>query len=230
VAQANETKTGYPRIPTRNWWELRRRFRQSPPRQVDPSYLGTVLGVSDKAARNLLPYLRTTGLIDEAGQPTQRALEWRDDEHYAEVCEDIRQDVYPRALVDALPPPNPDKGQISRWFSRETRTGQSNASQMAAFYALLCKADLDEGEQSTDRQPRAERDGRTRAAAQRQATRRRESRATENAESSPTPTILKPEGPAVHIDINIHIDSSSSPEQIDQILASMARRLYGREV
>ena len=35
--------------------------------------------------------------------------------------------------------------------------------------------------------------------------------------------------PSVHIDIQIHIDSSASPEQIDQIFASMARHLYRRE-
>ena len=36
-------------------------------------------------------------------------------------------------------------------------------------------------------------------------------------------------GPTVHIDIQVHIDSSASPEQIDQIFASMARHLYRRE-
>ena len=35
--------------------------------------------------------------------------------------------------------------------------------------------------------------------------------------------------PSVHIDIQIHIDSSATPEQVDQIFASMARHLYGRE-
>lgn len=35
--------------------------------------------------------------------------------------------------------------------------------------------------------------------------------------------------PTVHIDVQIHIDSSASSEQIDQIFSSMARHLYGRE-
>ncbi len=35
--------------------------------------------------------------------------------------------------------------------------------------------------------------------------------------------------PSVHIDIQIHIDSSATLEQIDQIFSSMARHLYGRE-
>ena len=35
--------------------------------------------------------------------------------------------------------------------------------------------------------------------------------------------------PALHIDIQVHIDPASSAEQIDQIFASMARHLYGNE-
>ena len=39
--------------------------------------------------------------------------------------------------------------------------------------------------------------------------------------------IVAPE-PSVHIDIQIHIDSSATAEQIDQTFASMARHLYGK--
>lgn len=35
--------------------------------------------------------------------------------------------------------------------------------------------------------------------------------------------------PALHLDIQVHIDASASPDQIEQIFASMARHLYGRE-
>ena len=39
----------------------------------------------------------------------------------------------------------------------------------------------------------------------------------------------EPNRPALHIDIQVHIDSKASSEQIDQVFASMARHLYGRE-
>ena len=42
----------------------------------------------------------------------------------------------------------------------------------------------------------------------------------------PQPTVNQP---ALHIDIQIHVDSSASAEQIDQVFASMAKHLYGRE-
>lgn len=46
----------------------------------------------------------------------------------------------------------------------------------------------------------------------------------------PPPTY--PDGvanPSVHLDIQIHIDSTASAEQIEQIFSSMAKHLYGRE-
>ena len=48
-----------------------------------------------------------------------------------------------------------------------------------------------------------------------------------NAEEVASPP--QPNLPALHIDVQIHIDSSASPEQIDQVFASMARHLYGRD-
>ena len=45
----------------------------------------------------------------------------------------------------------------------------------------------------------------------------------------PAKPIIDSKEPSVHIDIQIHIDSSASPEQIDQIFSSMARHLYRRE-
>jgi hypothetical protein len=45
-----------------------------------------------------------------------------------------------------------------------------------------------------------------------------------------TPAVRSVVGqPALHIDIQIHIDSSATAEQVDQIFASMAKHLYGRE-
>ncbi len=37
-------------------------------------------------------------------------------------------------------------------------------------------------------------------------------------------------GPALHLDLQIHIDSTATPEQIDKVFSSMAKYLYGRDV
>ena len=41
-------------------------------------------------------------------------------------------------------------------------------------------------------------------------------------------SVVAAKEPSVHIDVQIHIDSTASPAQIDQIFASMARHLYRR--
>ena len=52
---------------------------------------------------------------------------------------------------------------------------------------------------------------------------------TEETTARPDPsTLTAVSGPTLHIDIQIHIDSSASADQIDQIFASMARHLYER--
>ena len=59
-----------------------------------------------------------------------------------------------------------------------------------------------------------------------------ESTQVDSGESSAATTagsVLPASEPSVHIDVQIHIDATASLEQIDQIFASMARHLYGRE-
>jgi hypothetical protein len=48
-------------------------------------------------------------------------------------------------------------------------------------------------------------------------------------EEAETATPAAPAEPALHVDVNIHIDAAASAEQIDQLFASMARHLYGRQ-
>lgn len=74
MADNESKKTTYPKIPASNWWELRRRFQQSPPKAIGVDYLLSALGLSsERAAANLLSPLRTVGLIDENNNVTQRA-------------------------------------------------------------------------------------------------------------------------------------------------------------
>ena len=55
---------------------------------------------------------------------------------------------------------------------------------------------------------------------------------TEGQQSSPAPIVppkIKSADPTVHLDIQIHIDSTASSDQIDKIFASMAKHLYGKD-
>ena len=55
---------------------------------------------------------------------------------------------------------------------------------------------------------------------------------TDSQQSSPAPMAppkVKSADPTVHLDIQIHIDSTASSDQIDKIFASMAKHLYGKD-
>lgn len=223
---ATEKRT-YPSFPIQNWWDLRKKFRTTVPRMVDAGYLATVLQLQEPAAANLVPQLRRLGLVDEAGKPTQRANLWRDDAHYPEVCKTILEETYPSALIDAAPPPDPDRDAVARWFARETGAGAGAAAKMARTYLLIAKAEAaeaDAAERPAASSPKAKRAD----APKPKATNRPSEAARPDTEPAPAPSSSGVTAPGLHIDIQVHIDSKASAEQIDQIFASMARHLYGK--
>lgn len=72
------------------------------------------------------------------------------------------------------------------------------------------------------------------ASPEQQETVTQESTLPESEQSGPAsalkPTTTVPsQAPSIHVNVQIHIDSSADPGQIDQIFESMARHLYGRE-
>lgn len=221
MAEESARRT-YPRLPAKNWWALRERFRQTVPRLVDADYLQSVLGLSSTAsAGNLIGPLRTLGLIDDDGRPTERAQDWRLDDSYEEVCEAILSDVYPDSLRSAFPDPSADSTGVTAWFSRNTGSGQGAASGMASLYALIAEADP----------AGAAAVATTGAAAKKKAAPRkappgpasgRPARATEAVvENRQRRAEL-----GLNINIQIHISSDASAEQIDKIFQSMAEHLY----
>lgn len=157
MADNEPIPTELPLLPSKNWWDLRRRFQQAMPSgRVDAGYLQTVLNVGDGHARNLIRQLRQIGLIDENGRVTPLANDWRDDDTYAAACQQIVEHVYPPELTDALPPPNPDASATVRWFTRTLSVGQSAATKLAAFYRLVASGDVaDQQAERTQREPSA---------------------------------------------------------------------------
>lgn len=88
-----------------------------------------------------MPYLRLTGLIDQSGKTTDRAIKWRDDNQYAKVCETIREEIYPQDLLDLAPPNDLDRNVVQTWFANNTGGGASQAGKQASFYIMLCEGD-----------------------------------------------------------------------------------------
>ncbi len=217
-------KRTFPRLPTKNWWVLREKFKQTMPNRVHADYLQSVLGLSSTAsAGNLIGPLRTLGLIDDEGAPTERALDWRDDESYKQACADILAEVYPDALRSAFPSPAEDPSGVANWFSRNTGAGQGTATAMSALYTLLSAGDPEgaatkaptttTSKNGSDERPASNRTARRANRSEVKATRQGNGRVE----------------PALNINVQVHISSDASAGQIDQIFKSMAEHLYGGE-
>ena len=221
--QTQERRT-YPAIPAKAWWAVRRRFQQAVPARVDSGYLQQVLNVREGHATNLVPAFRAVGLVDDSGKPTPLANEWRSDEDYATACQKMLKAIYPGSLTDAVPPSEKDKDAARRWFSRELQVGEAAASKMAAFYVLLAEADPSVETTSKATAARPVTPAAKRAGAS-TTTRERKERAPD-----PSRRIDPPGSPdpSLHIDIQVHIPSDASPEQIESIFSSMAKHLYRR--
>ena len=223
---AEELKT-FPMLPGNSWWTLRKKFKQSIPGVVTDSYLSAVLDMQPNSARaNVLPFLRHLGIIDDDGKPTERAALWRDDEHYSEVCKSILGEIYPEELLHAVPDPNADRTRAERWFAQKTRNGAAAVRRMAALYAVLTEADA-------TKQPDA---GKKPAVARKQPDAERAPRARRdvmpvavkgNTENQPVASKTRT-GPDININLQVHISSDATPDQIDQIFASMAKHMYPR--
>lgn len=219
-----EQKQTYPMLPISHWWTLRKKFRQSIPGVVTDGYLATVLGMGKHSARaNVLPFLKVMGIIDDDGKTGERAKKWRDDDQYAKVCQEILADVYPQELRDAVTEPA-QRPQAAQWFSNATGSGEGAANRMAAQYVLLLEADA-------TKQAEQDKGERPRKAAQERPSRKdngmRASTPTPSAQQSlvhPPPSA--PHIPGININLEIHISADSTPEQIEQIFASMAKHIY----
>ena len=223
-----ESKVSYPIITAANWWTLRRQFKRSVPQQVTPSYLQTVLGIGDKTARdNEIPTLKKLGLIDEKLNTTDSAHRWRDDAEYPKACKEMVDALYPRELVDAVTDIE-DDAAAARWFMRVGRVGEGTAARMAKTFRMLREADLGKEPERTVRPRPTPAAGTTRAPREpRRDTQQVQGQAPQVDQSASRPHTGR--HPTVHIDVQVHISADASPNQIDQVFASMAKHLYGRE-
>ncbi len=216
----NVKKKGYPLLPVKHWWALRERFRSSIPGVVSANYIASVLGMAERSAQaNIIPSLRTMKLIDEAGKPTDLATKWRDDAQYPKVCANILKSVYPRELRDIGADASVNKDAVSRWFANHTATGADAVRKMSAMYALLCEADP---AKATKPKP-----GTTKSKAPKP---KSKAPKTSTPKKSPKAVSLDEDHgarpPGLQINVQVHISSDATPEQIEQIFASMAKHLY----
>jgi len=213
----DEQKETYPAIPVKHWWTLRKRFQQSIPSTVTPGFLTTTLGMKEQSAKaNIIPSLVMMGIIDQEGKPRERAARWRDDVEYPEVCREIRNELYPQELLDAVPGPSVDRPAVERWFASRTGVGQVAARRFALVYELLTIATLPEKRETPPMPAKPKSPVKPKA---------KSSVSDESAAKEKELLALSDTVPSIHIDIQIHVSPDAKPDQIDQIFASMAKHL-----
>jgi len=221
---AQDSTSTFPVIPKKHWWNLRNKFKKSIPGTVTPNYISSVLKMSEgSAGSNVIPSLRMIGIINDEGKVVQDAArKFRDDQQYAEYCADVLKHIYPPELREAFPDVDSDAAGVSSWFSNSTGVGVSGANRMRAFYLLLCEAD-----------PAKEKPSDGTSTKSSSAPKRRAPQAKARGSASKTDMREKrgeneqqAHHPGLHINIQVHISSDATPDQIDQIFESMAKHVY----
>lgn len=240
IAMAESNNKRYPAVPNRAWFAVRKRFVASPPRgEVTPELVASITGTNEESARKtVISQLKIVGILGEDNKLTERGVKWRDDDQYAAVCNEILEEIYPQPLKDIAPNITSDRSAVVKWFKNNLVIGDTRAEALATFYWLLLEADLSKADDASLKQ----------SASAKPSTARKQNKPTSspvtaiqdndqsknaapasdlNVETS-TPLaqpVPQRKNPSLHIDIQIHISPEATPEQIDQIFASMGKHL-----
>jgi hypothetical protein len=198
----------------------------------------SVLGLTSQgSANNLIPTLRTLGIIDSNNSTTPRAHDWRDDDTYAKACADMVAEIYPEALTNAFPAPDPEADGVKKWFMRNAAIGDAAASQMTALYRLLCEADPKASEKSGERRKApasAKAVARPATSASRPSPATKKPPAAAIAAPEPTPTVTNPRNPlsavgGITINVELQLPPTADAKFFDQFFASMRKHLVDEE-
>lgn len=211
----------YPVFSGANWWKLRSKFKSAYPKgAITEEYLASVLGMQIASVKNngILANLRALGLLDAENKCTDLANRWRVDDTYVAACEEMCDRVYPSELIDI----GTDRGAVTSWFMNKSGAGESLANKLTSLYLLISVPEIKEPTVKPKTAPKAQADKHPKAV---EVSKRISTPEPQNkgANEITIPT------PSMNINLQIHISSEASPEQIDQIFASMAKHLYGRE-
>lgn len=221
------TPKTFPNIPVSHWMNLRGQFKKSIPGTISNNYLASVLGMTEVSARsNIAPTLKQIGLIDDDGKTNQDlAKKFRDDSLYPKFCEDLIKKVYPQELIDAFPDKDSDRRKILSWFMNHTSVGESGANRMVAFYIALMDADTNPTK-SANGKPKE-----PKSKAIKTTPKGLTIKSKQKAEIEAKPPVIQPpqrnqKTPELNINIQIHISSDASSDQIKSIFENMAKYIY----
>jgi len=227
---AEDKKNGFPTIPAANWFSLREKFKQRVPSEINPSYIASALSMTTASAgANVLPALRSLGIVGEDGKPTELAYDWRDDDKYEEVCGKIIKNVYPQSLQDLFHDSSTSLENLKSWFMRIAKVGESAAMKFARTYLMLLQADIKQAKELTPNTAKPKSTATNKPQKEAIKSPRKVEQKVVEVQIADNERVQIPSSltPSLHIDIQIHISPESSADQIDKIFESMAKHLKG---
>lgn len=222
----------FPMLSANNWWALRQKFIQAIPSSVTASSVSVILNMKElSASTNIIPYLKQVGIIDADGKPTDRAKLWRDDHDYPSVCKSIIEEVYPQDLRDIVIENESDKETVKRWFAKATGAGTSSVGKLVAFYFLLVEADPQKNSLAVKKSTTTKTNGKTPTNSKKASEKSNQKKQIDNSVEKQEVAVEEkrsayPNQPSMNINLQIHISSEASVEQIDKIFESMAKHIY----
>tara|TARA_R100000365_G_scaffold513_2_gene1718 strand:- start:668 stop:1327 length:660 start_codon:yes stop_codon:yes gene_type:complete len=209
--------TSFPQIPATVWWGVRDILKKTTRAILNESFLAVQLGVQPAAARQYTSELRRVGLINEDGKPTDLALKWRLDDEYAAAVEKILASAYNEELLN-LAPTVDDKEKAVSWFEYQG-LGSGAARNKAATYFLIGSPEPGQSASKTNGAtptPRA-----TKKKPKQTETVQVDKTSPDRSADTRTGSSVFP----VNLNLQIHISSEASAEQIDAIFSSMRKHL-----
>jgi hypothetical protein len=178
------------------------------PAKVTAAWLKSI-GFKSSNDPSLIGVLKLVGLIDGSNAPTDNWQKYRGAKAAAVLGEGIRNgysDLY-AVYPDAHLQPN---SALEHVFNTSSKAGKQTISKtIGTFKALVNEAEFESVEAPEELHVEA-------------TTSRSQQRAVPEVRSRSALS----GGPSIHIDVQVHISPEASPNQIDQIFASMAKHLF----
>lgn len=166
------------------------------------------IGYKSTNDRSMIAVLQQIRFIDGAGSPKEQWTRYRG-ANYRQVLGEGIVEGYADLFTVYSDAYTRSSEELENYFGTRSTAGKQVISKTVSTFKALCElADFSSAATSTNSN---------------------QTDTTQNNTSAPVPPKLNQESlsfsPKLHIDIQIHISPDTTPEQIDQIFASMAKHL-----
>lgn len=169
------------------------------------------LGFTSSDDVTMLPVLKALAFVDSSGAPTDAWKKYRGSDHQHVMGIAVKR-AYQELFQTYPDAPTRTSQDLTSFFKTHTLGGEKTIQRtVGTFKSLAALADFThvrDGEENVPN-PRGGSRG-------------------ESLSHQSLPPAPPASSPALHIDVQIHIAADASPDQIDQIFASMAKHLYGK--